>query len=298
MDTAQYPEQCVLDGSPRYPSLLAPLEDRPRALYLRGMEFQRGERLLTVVGTRTMTSYGKTVVHMFVQELARYGFTIVSGMAMGIDGEAHRAALRCGARTIGVLASGVGFITPMQHQQLGMEILQNGGSLVSEYPGNTAPHKFQFRRRNRILAGLSMGVLVVEAGVRSGTQITAHFAVEYGRPVFAVPGPITSQYSEGTKMLVNEGARLVTSTTDILEELQIDAKKKKDLGQVVAASTPEFESPEESQVFACIRHHAMTSVDQLLIETELPLRKVQEALVLLELGGYIKQEGEVVSIQI
>ena len=171
-----------------------------------------------------MTGYGKQVVHALIPELIACGFCIVSGLALGIDGEAHRTALAAAGGTVAVLGHGLDNIIPAEHEGLAEEILQSGGTLVSEFPPGTPALRHHFPRRNRILAGLCCGVLVIEAGERSGTQITARFAAEYGREVFAVPGPFTHPYSEGTKKLVNTGAKLVTSVADILESFGVQLK--------------------------------------------------------------------------
>ncbi len=197
------------------------LAQQPRTLHVAGEDL---EALLTkprigVVGTRTPTSYGIAVTKMLVTELTKQGIVVVSGLALGIDSIAHQACLEVGGQTIAVLPSGLGNIYPRSHQKLAKQIVENEGTLVSEYEHSETPYKHYFIARNRIIAALSDGLLVIEAAEKSGSLHTADFALELGKPVFAVPGNITSPLSAGCNELIRNGAVPVTSVQDIFEEL-------------------------------------------------------------------------------
>ncbi len=200
-----------------YPSRLKEIYDPPPFLYVKG-DLHRDERAIAVVGSRRASPYGLGVAHRMAMELASLGFTIVSGMARGIDSQAHRGALMGGGRTVAILGSGVDVVYPAENKALYREI-EKRGAVVSEFPLSTPPHGRNFPRRNRIISGLSLGVLVVEASCRSGSLITARLALEQGREVFAIPGSITSGWSKGTNALIKEGAKLVQGVEDIVEEI-------------------------------------------------------------------------------
>lgn len=206
----------VFDAS--YPKLLQEIPDKPPILYVKGDFTKINEKPIAVVGTRKITSYGKMVTRKFVADLVQQGYSIISGFMYGVDGEAHQSAIDAGGYTVGVLGYGFDYLYPKSHAKLMTDVLRSGGALITEYPPHTEPVAGRFPARNRIVAGLSLGVLVVEASVNSGSKITAQFAGEYGREVFTVPGVITSPYAEGTKDLANSGAKLVTQVSDILEE--------------------------------------------------------------------------------
>ncbi len=200
-----------------YPKLLRALPAPPPVLYLQGDYREKDQLAIAIVGTRRPSAYGRMVAEKVAKELGERGITIVSGLALGIDTAAHRAALDCGARTLGVLGSGFGQLYPRENVRLMKKIAQSG-AVLSEFPINTPPDRWTFPRRNRIISGLARGTVVVEAPERSGALITAKLAVEQGREVFAVPGPITGETSRGTHRLIQQGAKLITSVDDILEE--------------------------------------------------------------------------------
>jgi len=200
-----------------YPAALRQIHDPPLALYIRGSVPIEGAAV-AVVGSRHASRYGLQTAERLSYELALRGVTVVSGLARGIDGAAHRGALKAGGRTIAVLGSGLSVVYPPEHEPLAQQITQQG-ALVSEYPMTMQPLAQNFPRRNRLISGLSLGVVVVEAAARSGALITADCALEQNRDVFAVPGPITTPTSQGTHHLLKQGAALVTSVEDILEEL-------------------------------------------------------------------------------
>jgi len=202
-----------------YPSLLKEIENSPIVLYLKGSRKVMGKFLFAIVGSRKPTSYGISIAGDFSDQLSRKGIVIVSGLARGIDTIAHRKAIKAG-ETVAVLGSGLLNIYPRENKDLALEIASSG-AVVSEFPLLTSPSRENFPRRNRIVSGMSKGVLVVEATSRSGALITAHSACEQNREVFAIPGSINSSLSKGTHILIKEGAKLVDCLDDILEELGI-----------------------------------------------------------------------------
>ncbi|MBI2104334.1 MAG: DNA-protecting protein DprA [Candidatus Omnitrophica bacterium] len=203
-----------------YPTRLKTIPDPPLALYVRGTLTAADETAIAIVGSRRASPYGRQCAERLSEDLALRGITVVSGLALGIDGAAHRGALRAGGRTLAVLGSGLARLYPPAHERLADQAAEQG-AVLSEYPLEAEPLPHHFPRRNRLISGLSLGVIVVEASARSGALITADCALEQGREVFAVPGPMTSVTSEGTHRLLKQGARLVTSVEDVLDELRL-----------------------------------------------------------------------------
>lgn len=210
-----------------YPNELKNIFDPPPVLYVRGDIKPQDHLAVAIVGSRNATSYGRHMAEKISYELAQKGVTIVSGMARGIDSFSHKGALKAKGRTIAVLGCGINIPYPKENEKLMYEIIENG-AVISEFPLNYAPLPGNFPARNRIISGLSLGVLVVEAGIKSGSLITVKFALEQGREIFAIPGNATSAYSKGTNELIKQGAKLVNSVNDILEEfnLRIDIKER------------------------------------------------------------------------
>lgn len=212
-------------NDPRYPKRLKQIPDAPFLLYVKakqGQEKLNLDRTVAVVGTRKITRYGADVTRRIVEGLVSYGFTIVSGLAYGVDAAAHQAAIDAGGKTIAVLGCGIDIIAPPSNARLYQLIGEEGyGAIVSEMPLGLRPEKGMFIARNRIISGLSLGVVVTEGGGDSGALITARNAAEQGREVFAVPGPITSPYSAGPAKLIKQGAKLVERVEDIIEELNL-----------------------------------------------------------------------------
>ncbi|HYV37604.1 MAG TPA: DNA-processing protein DprA [Gemmataceae bacterium] len=204
--------------TPEYPAALATISSPPHLLYCRGNIEARDARAVAIVGSRACTSYGKRMAERMASELARAGYTIVSGLARGIDGVAHRGALQAGGRTIAVLAGGLSRIYPPEHKELAAEV-EGAGALLSEAVMDQEPLPTMFPARNRIISGLSRAVVLVEAAEKSGALITAKHAVEQGRPVFAMPGPVEGGSSGGTNALIRQGAILCRGAVDVLEEL-------------------------------------------------------------------------------
>lgn len=272
------------DGN--YPSLLKNLPDPPLALYLRGTLTPQDDLALAVVGTRKATSYGRDAAAFFSRQLAQQGVTIVSGLAHGIDGAAHRGALEAGGRTIAVMGSGIDRIYPPDHAELARQITQQG-ALISEFPVGSKPEARHFPRRNRIISGLSLGVLVVEAPEQSGAMITATQAAEQGRDVFAVPGAIFSAASTGTNRLIQDGAKLVITVEDILDELDI-AHRKVEARTLTRQITP---SGKDEPALLRFLGRQPLPVDELVRQSGLPTAEVLSTLTLLELQGYVEDDG-------
>jgi DNA processing protein len=269
---------------PDYPSRLLQIPDPPPVLYVRGQLSPEDDWAVGVVGTRRASAYGKTVTERLTTDLAVNHITVVSGLARGIDGEAHRAALKAGGRTIAVLGCGVDLIYPPEHRRLAHQITERG-ALVSEYPLGTRPEGSNFPPRNRIISGLSLGVLVIEAGIKSGALITADYAADQGRDVFAVPGNLFVRSSMGTNRLIQDGAKLVTGAEDILEELNlIMAAQHVELRAVV----PETEV--EAQLLAYLSLQPI-HVDEIALRAGLPIADVTSNLALMELKGMVRQVG-------
>jgi len=273
---------------PGYPARLKEIYDCPPLLYMRGQLLPQDEWCLAVVGTRRPTLYGKQVTQELVSELARRGVTIVSGLARGVDAEAHRAALEVGGRTLAIFACGLDIVYPSEHAHLAQQIMSQG-ALLSDYPLGTRPKAEHFPRRNRIMSGLSLGTLVIEAGDSSGALITAGRAVEQNREVFAVPGSILSPASRGTNRLIQDGAKLVRSYTDVLEELNLTARVQPQPEQL---EMRELLPVDDTEAVLLKKLSAQpTHIDEVCRESGLPISLVSSTMALLEIKGLVKQVG-------
>ncbi|PIR60080.1 MAG: DNA-protecting protein DprA [Candidatus Pacebacteria bacterium CG10_big_fil_rev_8_21_14_0_10_44_54] len=283
----------IVIGSSQYPQLLAQSERPPVLLFAKGAPLNSCPLLpVAVVGTRRVTSYGCSVTTEITKQLCQAGATIVSGCMYGVDTVAHLAALAANAHTVAVLGFGFDYMYPASQDAIVDQILTKGGTIISEYPPATRPTKGNFIARNSIVAGMSLAVVVTEAAKRSGSHTTAQFALESGRSVCAVPGPIQSPYSEGTKWLINEGAVLVSSANDILTELGMEAT-----GENLPAST-KSEGPVgklEQKIIAVLQTGPQQNED-LFAQLSCSFAAYQACLTKLELGGYIDRKGEKVSI--
>lgn len=265
-----------------YPSLLREIYRPPFLLYLKGkFDFAQFKRYLAIVGTRNPTPYGRKVTRTLAGELAEH-FVIVSGLALGVDGEAHKAAVEKGRVTVGVLGNGLHRVYPEAHTRLAEEILDKGGALVSEYPPFWGPRPENFPPRNRIISGLSQGVLIVEAPRKSGAMITASFALEEGREVLAVPGSIFSLQSEGTNYLIAQGAKLVRNVQDVCEALGFAWKteKREEKGIVL--------NKREKHLLSLIDETGKFK-EELLEQTNWPEGEFFETLLALEMKGLIQE---------
>jgi DNA processing protein len=269
-------------GHPDYPSSLRTIDRSPPVIFVRGALLPEDELAVAIVGTRHASAYGREVAHSLATELGRSGVTVVSGLALGVDAVAHRAALDAGGRTLAVLGSGVDEIWPSQNRTLGGEIMRSG-ALISDYPLGTRPEARNFPPRNRIISALSRAVVVVEAGSRSGALITAQYAAGQGRDVWAVPGNILNAGSAGCNALIRDGAAPLLSVDELLESLQVERVR---LQQSVRAEVKT--SPQEAQLLATLtadgRH-----MDDIVREAAMPSAAVVSLLSLMEMKGLVRQ---------
>ena len=268
-----------------YPPRLKEISDPPPVLYIKGSILPEDERSVAVVGTRKPTAYGREVASQISGDLSRNGTTIVSGLARGIDAIAHRAALESGGRTIAIFGSGLDIVYPSEHSKLTADITATG-ALVSEFPLGTKPDARNFPRRNRLISGMTLGTLVVEAGEMSGALITVRHALEQNREVFCVPGNIFSPASLGTNLLIQEGAKLVLNYKDILEELNLSVVSYQIEMRELAQPTDESEALLLNQIGLEPVH-----IDDIQRQTKLPITVVSSALAMMELKGLITQVG-------
>jgi len=268
-----------------YPKLLKEIKDPPGVLYYRG-EILPEENCFAIVGTRMASSYGKQVALEIAGDLTETGLTIVSGLAPGIDTFSHLAAVERGKRTIAVLGTGLDkkSIYPQSNLKLAQKILETGGCLISEYPSGTRGTQFTFPQRNRIIAGLSLGVLVVEAKQKSGALITAHYGFEQNRKIFAIPGPIHSLNSKGCHYLIKKGAKLVESANDILKELNLPQKELSSFNEITGGTE------EENLILNVLKEGAL-DVDKIIDRTKLSAAKVASTLAILEIKGKVRNLG-------
>jgi DNA processing protein len=267
-----------------YPARLKEIDQPPPVLYVRGEYLPDDLFAVALVGTRRITAYGRQITEELASFLASNGITVISGLARGIDSVAHSAALKAGGRTLAVLGSGVDRVYPPEHRGLAEQIMQRG-ALISDYAPGTPPDASNFPPRNRIISGLSLAVVVVEAGETSGALITAGFAAEQGREVFAVPGSILAPQSKGTNQLIQNGAQPLLSAADLMQAL--------DLTRVSAQKSARRILPTdetEARLLNILGTEPL-HVDEIRHQAELPIEKVSAALVLMELKGMVRQVG-------
>jgi len=269
-----------------YPKLLREIKDAPKVLYYRGCLPRAESRGFAVVGTRMCSAYGKQVALEIAGDLAEAGLTIVSGLAPGIDTFSHQAVVERKKRTIAVLGTGLDekSIYPQSNIKLAKKIIETGGCLISEYPPKTRGTQFTFPQRNRIISGLSLGVLVVEAKEKSGALITAEWAKKQGRKVFAVPGPIHSLNSKGPHYLIKKGAKLVENASDILKELNLNLSIS-EINRVIAG-----ENEEENLILEALKEEALY-IDKIIDKTKLSAAVVASTLTNLEIKNKVKNLG-------
>jgi DNA processing protein len=267
-----------------YPRLLKEIDQSPPVIYVKGALTPADEFAIAIVGTRRVSEYGQQITRDTSIFLAGHGLTIVSGLARGVDGIAHRHALEAGGRTIAVLGSGVDVIYPPEHRKLAEAISENG-AVISDYPLGTQPEGVNFPPRNRIISGLSLGTIVVEAGDRSGALITADFALEQGRDVFAVPGNVLSPASRGTNRLIQNGAYAMVSPLDVLDVLNLsELESIKTARQVLPADKT------EARILQVMNFEPM-HIDEICNEVSLSVDKVSAALTMMELKGLVQHVG-------
>ena len=272
---------------PDYPVRLRMIADPPPLLYVKGELGGKDEKAVAIVGSRSASDYGRRVARDLCRGLVSLGFTVVSGMALGIDGVAHDSALDAGGRTIAVLGCGVDRAYPPDHGKLYHRICEKG-AVVSELPIGTRPMAYHFPARNRLISGLSLGVVVVEATEKSGSLITAALALEQGREVFAVPGEVGSSRSRGAHRLIRQGAKLVESVDDIIEEIAPQLLPRRGDALKEARRLPENASDGVRKVFGLLQERPL-QIDEVIEASGFTPPKVSEILLELELQGYLRQ---------
>jgi DNA processing protein len=274
-----------------YPPLLKQINSPPPILFVTGDPDVLLQPQLAVVGSRNATPVGLKNTQLFCHSLARSHITITSGMALGVDGKAHRAALDAGGKTIAVMGTGLDIVYPAKHKELAHDIAQNG-ALISEFPVGTKAHAHNFPQRNRIICGLSLGTLVIEAGMQSGTLITARQTMEINRPVMAIPGSIHCPTAKGCHLLIKQGAKLVESAEEIIEELaplaqslSLQIKEKLDLLDKKPYIT--VESDGQEQILSLV-YYEPTPIDEIINKSGLSAQEVSSVLLILELEDKIQ----------
>jgi DNA processing protein len=274
---------------PAYPPLLKEMCDPPLVLFVQGEKTLLSKVQIALVGSRRASLEGLRTAEQFAFELVNHGYVITSGLALGIDGASHQGALSAKGFTIGITGTGLQHIYPRCHTRLVKQIIETGGAIVSEFPLNTPPRANNFPKRNRIIAGLSVGVLVVEATLKSGSLITARFALEQGKEIFAIPGSINTPHAKGTHYLIRQGAKLVETIADITTELPyltaacLDLTKREIKNEVPTPLIP----MECRSVYEQI-HSEMTPIDVIILRSGLTATQVSSMLLTLELQGYIQ----------
>jgi len=276
-----------------YPKSFKKLENPPIVIYGKGdKSCLKTPQTLGVVGTRKVTSYGKDVTESLVAQLTNFGFTVVSGMALGVDAIAHISCLDHKGKTIAVLGNGVDLPFPRENQSLYQKILEKRGVVISEYPPGANPTKGSFPARNRLIAALSLGVLIPEAATGSGSLITAEYAKKLGKPIFAVPGPITSRMSDGTSQLLQDGAVLVRSAQDIVKVLNISSKSSQTKSKRDFSKLPL--SKNELKVCKSLENENL-SIDDIFQKTKIEIRKLSIILSEMEMKGIVlREDGRVI----
>ena len=276
--------EIIIIEDKNYPKLLKEIADPPPVLYVRGeINPKYFKKSIAVVGTRKMTTYGREVTEVLVRSLVDAGFTIISGLARGVDSYAHRVTIGNNGKTIAVLGGGLNKVYPPENKALADEIENGFGAVISEFPIDSPSTPGNFPARNRIISGLSVGVLVTEAGSDSGSLITAGLAGEQGREVFAVPGPIYSKFSHGPSTLIKQGAKLVTNVNDILEELKFSYQDS-EIEEIKG------DSEEENKIIDLLKNGS-AHIDQISREANIPAAKVGSTISLLEIKGKVKSLG-------
>ena len=260
------------------------IPDPPKKLFIRGKLPAKRVKTVAIVGTRKPSAYGREIATKIASECAKNGIVVVSGLALGIDSIAHRAAIDSGGKTIAILANGVDKIYPRSHADLGQKILQTNGAILSEYPNNTPARPWQFLARNRIVSGLADAVVIIEAASRSGTLSTANHALDQGKEIFAVPGNITSPLSAGCNQLIKNGANPLTSVEDLLDFLIPDRFEKQT--QLFKGDTRE-----ENVILEFLSKNGTTSSDVIIKQTKLSASEFNQAITMLELKGLALNNG-------
>lgn len=278
----------ILQEDNKYPPLLKEIKNPPAQIFIKGTMPPWENLCVAIVGTRKPTEEGKMLARKVSFELAQRGFVIVSGLALGIDAEAHKGALDAHGKTIAVLANGLDIVYPLYHKKLSEDILQKGGSIISEYPQGEKPLPYRFLERNRIISGLSVATIVIEAPRRSGALSTAYSALDQGREVFVFPGEITNKNYEGSHRLIRDGARLVTNVFDILEDL---SPLLQNYGYTLPFIEKQKEVLDEKEllIIELLKKEKMASLDKLAEITNLDLQDLSEKVTMLIIDGKIEE---------
>lgn len=276
--------QAITWEDANYPRRLKQIDQPPPVLYVRGEIRLEDEWAVAIVGTRRVTVYGRQVADELARFLAQNKITVISGLAYGVDGVAHEAALKAGGRTLAVLGSGVDVIYPPEHRRLAEQMITQG-AIISDYPPGTPPESNNFPPRNRIISGMSLAVVVVEASEKSGALITAAFAADQGRDVFAVPGNINAPQSKGPNILIQNGARPLLKPADVLESLHLEMVQEH---QALQRELPL--EPNEAPLLAALGPEPL-HIDEIQALTGLPIQQVSATLALMELKGMVRQVG-------
>ena len=273
-----------------YPENLRNIKDTPAKLYVLGNKDILNCKGIAIVGSRDCTNEGRQNARMFAVNIAKEGFTIISGMAKGIDAEAHKGALEVNGKTIAVLGCGPKYIFPPQNKEIYEKILEKGGAIVSEYPDKTPVKSERFRRRNRIVSALSLGVLIVEAEFRSGTSITARFAKEQGKDIFCIPNSIINGKGIGTNILIQKGARLVLNPNEIISKYTGKDPKQISIKEVKSKENDElidFDKIDEEYREICKLLAKELSINEICVKINIGLQELYEKLFVMELQGII-----------
>lgn len=273
-------------GDKKYPKLLSEIPDPPIILYVKGDPGALDNLNIAVVGSRRCSPYGLQMATRIAEELAGAGAAVISGLALGIDGAAHTATLQAGGITVAVLGNGLDQIFPSSHSGLARRITESGGAIISEYAPGTPGLKFNFPLRNRIIAGLSKAVVVVEADLKSGALYTASAGLDYNREVLAVPGDVTRSQAAGCNRLIQMGARLVTSAQDIFDALEVETKVSQKTAQKAFP-----DNPTEEAIYAMLDSSISKNLDEIIRACKLPAADVGSAITLMEIKGLIRNQG-------
>ncbi len=286
LDWAKQPQHCVIRlTDPAYPPQLKEIDNPPPVLFVRGDPACLKQPQIAIVGSRNPSPQGVQTAQQFAHTLARYGFVITSGLALGIDAAAHQGALAATGHTIAVAGTGLDRVYPARHKQLATDILQHG-AIISEFPPGVSAKASNFPRRNRIISGLCLGLLVVEAAKQSGSLITARLALEQNREVFAIPGSIHNPLARGCNALIREGAKLVETTDDIFEEL---GEYNQQPGEESKKNIKTGLDPEQENLLNLVQF-SPTTIDYLIEESGLSIEIISSILLVLELEGYIASQ--------
>jgi DNA processing protein len=273
----------VITDEQKYLQMMGGIANLPKSLYLIGKLPPEAQHSVSVIGTRKPSAYGQEVAYKLSYDLAKRGIVVVSGLALGIDAIAHKGALDAGGTTIAVMPGGLDEFYPRTNYRLAERIIAEGGALISEYPPGEQPFKANFVARNRIVAAIANGVLVIEAATKSGTIHTAGFALDYGRPVMAVPGNITNPMSTGTNRLISTGARLITRVEDVMAEIGVAAEH-------IQAPFPLGDTPDEAAIIKLLSR-GVRDGDELQHLSGLAPAAYSQALTMLEINGVVRALG-------